>query len=287
MPELPEVETIVRELNQKIKGKKIKTIEVHIAKMINLSVAVFRKKIVGATIRNIRRRAKIIIIDLGKADFVIVHLKMTGQLIYQAKSGQLIVGGHSIVGGLVDLPNRYTQIIWQFTDGSHLFYNDLRKFGWFKSVSSKQLAAIEQKYGIEPLSSEYNLKSFEQIIKCYPRKKIKQLLLDQELIAGIGNIYADESCWCAQIKPTRPAGSLKSVEIRKLFYCLPKILKLSINHGGTSANTYVRTDGRPGGFVPYLKVYGRAKQKCRRCGQPVQKIKLSGRGTHYCDQCQK
>lgn len=213
---------------------------------------------------------------------------MTGQLIYCKKSGKIgAVGGHSIVAGLKNLPNKFSRIIFTFFDGSHLFFNDLRKFGWLKIVDGGQLLAINKNYGIEPFTKDFTLKNFKKVLTKYPKRKIKQLLLDQNKIAGVGNIYADESCFCAKIKPTRAVGSLKEKEIKNLFSCISKIMKLSIKRGGTSMNNYVRADGQPGGFRPYLKVYGRGGQKCKICKSIIIKIKLNGRGTHYCPRCQK
>ncbi len=288
MPELPEVETIVRELNKKIKNKRIKAVKIKIAKMVNLPVAKFNKKIIRKQVKEVSRRGKMIIIKLTGDIYLLIHLKMTGQLIYRQESGRIAaVGGHPIAEGLKDLPNKFTHAIFTFTDGSHLFFNDLRKFGWLKVVDDNQLSVVNKEYGIEPLTKDFTFKNFREVLAKYPRRKIKQLLMDQSKIAGIGNIYADESCFCAKIKPSRLVKSLKEKEIQDLFKCIPQVMRLSINKGGTSADSYVRTDGTPGGFIPYLKVYGRQGEKCKRCQGVIQKIKLNVRGTHYCSRCQE
>ncbi len=288
MPELPEVETIVRELGQKIKNKKIKTIEVLAPKMVNFSVKDFTSKLKNRKIKKVDRRGKMIIIELDNKNYLLVHLIMTGQLVYRAKSGKIgAVGGHPIVDGLKKLPNKFTRVIFLLSDGSCLFFNDIRKFGWMKLVDKDVLDKTNKKFGIEPFTKEWTIKNFEVALKKYPGRKIKQSLLDQKIIAGVGNIYADESCFCAKIMPTRKISTLKDGEIKKLFSCLARVMKLSISKGGTSSDTYIRTDGSQGGFMPYLRVYGRKDEKCKVCKKMIGKIKLNGRGTHYCSYCQK
>ncbi|MFA5358457.1 MAG: bifunctional DNA-formamidopyrimidine glycosylase/DNA-(apurinic or apyrimidinic site) lyase [Patescibacteria group bacterium] len=288
MPELPEVETIVRELDSKIKNKKIKSVEVKVPKMVNFSVKNFKKYLIGSKIKRVYRRAKMIIIELDDNHYLLIHLKMTGQLIYAKKDGRVAaVGGHPQRGGLDGLPNKFTHIVITFFDGSRLFYNDMRKFGWMKIVDGKHLSLIDKSYGIEPFKRDFTLSNFLAVLAHYSNRKIKQILMDQSLVGGVGNIYADESCFCAKIRPTRIAKTLTKIESKNLFLCISKIMKLAISKGGTSADTYVRTDGTKGGFEKYLKVYGRGGQKCKRCSGVIKKIKLNGRGTHYCESCQK
>ncbi len=286
MPELPEVQTIVSELNRKIKGKKIKDVKVDATRSAQPSPKVLIDKSKGKTIKAVKRRGKMIDIDLGGDHNILIHLKMTGQLVYVAKSGKKISGGHPI-GVVGALPNKFSHVIISFTDGSVLYFNDIRKFGWVKYASNLERELARQKFGVEPFDKEYTLENFRAIIKRSPKKKIKQLLMDQQKIAGIGNIYADESLFAAKILPTRRAGSLKEKEIKELFTVIPRILKFAISKGGTSADNYVRSNGTKGGMMPYLKVYGREGEKCRRCGGTIKKVRLGGRGTHYCPKCQK
>ncbi|MFA5029284.1 MAG: bifunctional DNA-formamidopyrimidine glycosylase/DNA-(apurinic or apyrimidinic site) lyase [Patescibacteria group bacterium] len=286
MPELPEVQTVVSELQKKIKNKKIKEVRVRAAKVALPSVKILIAKLKNKKIHGVSRRGKMIIIDLGGDHNILIHLKMTGQLVYVSKSGKKVSGGHPI-GNVGILPNKFSHVIIKFTDGSVLYFNDIRKFGWVKYVDNARRDLAKQKYGIEPFDKEYKIDWLGSLLKRYKNKKIKQLLMDQEKIAGIGNIYADESLFAAGVLPTRTSGSLKKAEISKLFEAIPKILKLAITKGGTSADNYVRTDGTQGGMMKYLKVYGRKGKKCRRCGGRVKKIKLGGRGTHFCPACQK
>ncbi len=286
MPELPEVETLRRELTSKIIGKTIKGIEVDTAKLINVPLKVLNQKIKNQKIKSVSRRAKVLIWGLTNGFNLLIHLKLTGQLVFRSTKGKHSVGGHPI-NNLGELPNKFTHIIFNFTDGSRLFFNDIRKFGWLKLLNQEQLTKELAGYGVEPLSQEFTLIKFKEILKKRPKAKIKQVLLDQKLISGIGNIYADESCFYAKIKPTRIIKTLKEKEIKDLYQGIKKILKFAVNKKGTSSDTYVQLDGSPGGMEKYLKVYGRAGEKCLRCGGVVKKIKLNGRGTSFCEKCQK
>ncbi|MFA6410342.1 MAG: bifunctional DNA-formamidopyrimidine glycosylase/DNA-(apurinic or apyrimidinic site) lyase [Candidatus Buchananbacteria bacterium] len=300
MPELPEVETLRRELVKAIKGKTIKSAVCNWLKMVRpLTVLEFQTKIKNKKIIGVNRKSKVLILDLAGPLALLIHLKLTGQLIFRDQTAclpagrseirkkTLVVGGHPQKGGLDNLPNKFTHLILNFTDGSKLFFNDLRKFGWARLVNDLGVAEMIEKHGPEPLTKEFSFLYFQTILKKYPNRKIKQILLDQALISGLGNIYVDESCFCAKVLPMRTAKSLKPEEIKKLFSCIPEILKFAIAKKGTSADTYVQLNGQPGGMVPYLKVYGRKGQKCKRCGGVVEKIKLNGRGTHFCRSCQK
>ncbi|MCC6290640.1 DNA-formamidopyrimidine glycosylase [Candidatus Nomurabacteria bacterium] len=270
MPELPEVETLRRELAI-IAGKRIK------------STTVFSRQLENKKILGLDRRAKILIITLSDKRKLLIHLKMTGQLIFVPKKGQVILGGHP-----QENPFKYTRAIFEFTDKSKLYFNDLRKFGWIKLLNESETENILNKHGVEPLSRDFTLSHFQSLLKKYPNRKIKQFLLDQSLIAGLGNIYVDESCFSAKILPTRIVKSLTPVERKNLHSGIVKILKLSVSKKGTSAKNYVRSDGTKGGFVPYLKVYGRKGEGCKRCKKTaITKIKLAGRGTHFCKNCQK
>jgi len=288
VPELPEVETIKRDLAKILVGLKINQVKITWAKTIApLSPAIFQRKIAGTKITAIERRAKMIRIKLSGPLDLLIHLKMTGQLIYQPQIGKIVVGGHPQPGGLINLPNSFTRVILSFTNDSKLFFNDLRKFGWIRLADDKTIKTLFAKNGPEPLSKDFSLLVFQQILARFPRRPIKQILLDQTLIAGLGNIYVDEACFNAKILPTRKTSTLKPKEITKLHQAIIAILKLSISKKGTSSRNYVRADGSQGGFVPYLNVYGRSKETCKVCKQPIQKIKFVGRGTHFCKYCQK
>ncbi|MFH1225966.1 MAG: DNA-formamidopyrimidine glycosylase family protein, partial [bacterium] len=183
MPELPEVETLRRELINKIRGRVIKNIEVDAVKLINVPLKVLNQTIKNKKIKSVSRRAKVLILELANGFYLLIHLKLTGQLV------------------LGDSPTKFTRIIFNFTDGRKLFFNDLRKFGWLKLLNQKQMEKELAGYGVEPLSQEFTLAKFKEILNKRKKAKIKPVLLDQKSIAGIGNIYADESCFYAKIKP--------------------------------------------------------------------------------------
>lgn len=286
MPELPEVQTIVSELEQKIKNKTIAKIEVLAAKSVNLPVKSFGRQLARRKILGVSRRAKMIITALSGNKYLLIHLKMTGQLVFRDRQGRGVAGGHPIFFS-GELPNKFTRVIFYFNDQSQLFFNDIRRFGWIKLVGEKEKKSLTSKYGLEPLWPDFTLAAFSERLRRYPKRKIKQLLLDQTLLAGLGNIYVDEACFAAGILPTRTGESLTENEIKKLFSAIPRILRLSIKHKGTSADTYVTTSGEEGGMIKHLKVYGRGNQPCKRCRTLIKKIRLNGRGTHFCPRCQK
>ena len=295
MPELPEVETLKRELSRKLVGKTIAKTEVNWVKMVApLSPAELGRELKGEKIAAIERRAKILIITLVGKKLILIHLKMTGQLIFVDEKNNLTIGGHPqpLPQGLSlrhpkESPFLHTRLVLHFTDGSKLLFNDLRKFGWFRLSHSEHLAELTKKIGPEPLSKNFTLDYFQSLFKRFPKRKVKQLLLDQHLIAGLGNIYVDESCFMAKVLPTRLAHSLKPSEIKKLHQEIIRVLKLSIASGGTSARNYRRSDGSKGNFIKHLKVYGRGGKPCLRCKGEINKIRLNGRGTHFCERCQK
>ena len=284
MPELPEVETIVNDLNKELKNKKIISVKSLDKKVFQLT-SQEAKKIIGQTIKSIRRRAKMLIISLGEVN-LLIHLKMTGQLVYRAKN-IILAGGHPIANEGKTLPNKFTRVIFEFNDKSSLYFNDVRRFGWIKLESESGLEKLEKTLGVEPLGPDFSLEYFKKFLARRAKTTIKQALLDQKYISGIGNIYADESLFAARIKPMRRAGSLMPKEIEKLWQTIPKILKYAIKHRGTSFSDYVDARGEAGNFIKYLRVYGRAGEKCFHCPGLIKKTKLGGRGTHWCDQCQK
>ena len=293
MPELPEVETVRQDLRIRLLNKKIKNVTVLNSKTVGSDPESFVKTLSGTFFIDILRRGKLLIFKLKKSDsYLLAHLKMTGQLIYLS-GNKISVGGHSLsshsyekaVGG--ELPNKYTRVIINFVDGSHLFFNDLRKFGYMKLVSQAELEAfILKNYGPEPLSAEFVLDDF--IVKLKKRQRnIKAVLLDQKIVAGLGNIYVDEVLFAAGVRPMRVASSLTKIEVTKIYKEIKKILAIAITYRGTTFSNYVDSEGKRGNFSTRLKVYGRAKLKCLKCSTAIIKIKIAGRGTHYCPNCQK
>jgi len=248
----------------------------------------FKKILVGARIKNVQRRAKILLFELSNGYFFILHLKMTGQLILRAKGEKDATGGHPWPSLMNPTPNKWTHITIFFTDKSILYFNDIRQFGYIKIFKTSELKKQKELnlLGIEPFDKKFTLNILINMLLDRPKTKIKQLLLDQHFISGIGNIYADESLYFANIHPTRLAGKLQTAEIKKLYMGVKSIILKSITMGGTSANTYVTLNGKKGVYKPFLKVYGKEGEPCSKCQGNISRIKLGGRSSHFCPDCQ-
>ncbi len=305
MPELPEVETVVNELRPKLKNKKIKAVRVLMPKMVAMGPATlsnlrkpgetvaleFTKTLTGKTISGISRRAKMIIIDLAGKYAVLVHLKMTGQLIFFGKKelAKQIRLFNIPNYKPVHLPTKSTHVIFEFTDGSKLFYNDFRQFGYLKLVTDKELPQVKelQGYGPEPLDPKFTFTEFEKLLTKRPNAKLKQWLMDPEVIAGIGNIYSDEIAYYAKVRPTRTMKSLSPSERKLVFSGIKKILTDAVEHYGSSVGDFVRPSGDWGTYGLLHKVYGRAGEKCKKCGSIIKSLKFNGRTGSFCPKEQK
>jgi formamidopyrimidine-DNA glycosylase len=285
MPELPEVETIRQDLASRLLNKKISKVEIGKKRIVKNSVKIFVKILTGNKFTAIDRIGKLLIFHLQTGGFLLVHLKMTGQLIY-CHLGKFIAGGHSLPKIGLELPNKYSHVIFSFADGDRLFFNDMRQFGYLEIVTAQQLEKVKARFGMEPLTPNFKLAELTKILQ-KRTAPTKTVLLNQQLIAGIGNIYADEILFAARILPTRQANSLNDKEIKNIFLASKKILAMAIKHRGTTFNDYVDAQGNVGSFVKFLKVYGKKGVKCPRCGGVIKKIKMGGRGTHFCLSCQK
>lgn len=289
MPELPEVETIKNDLQDRIVNKKITKIwiEDSFIKKISPEIGEFLRLLKNKSFQSVNRRAKLLYIAVNDDLFLLIHLKMTGQLVYQAQKGDLVVGGHPILN-VNDLPNKYTRAFFQFQDKSYLFFNDIRKFGYLKLVNKDDLLLQLAKTGVEPLDPEFTLEYLREIMKKRKNLKIKTFLLEQKLLAGLGNIYADEVCFLSAVKPMRLVKSIKKQERELLFKYIKSVIKKAIKNRGTSFNTYVDSDGNTGGFQKFLKVYGRKGETCLRCKKgTIDKQKINGRSSSFCPNCQK
>ena len=272
MPELPEVETVKRGLANSIVGKTITDFSCDWPKMINKPVAKYKQTSKGLKVLSVERRAKMLIIKLSKGLNILVHLKMTGQLVYHGKA------------------NKFTHATFTFTDHSQLYYNDVRKFGWLRIYTDKELTDIIQgmKLGPEPLSTEFTLKYLQELAKTgKSRSRVKQFLMDNQNLVGVGNIYSDEVCFYAGINPARPVKKLTNQEIKKIYEGIKKILTAAIKAEGTTVSDFRTAEGEAGGYSKYLKVYQRFGQKCYRCKGKVARMKMGGRTAHYCPVCQK
>jgi len=275
MPELPEVETIRRQLEKEVVGATIKGVDVRFAGRLNVKAGEFVRAAEGAKIVASGRRAKLLLIGLSSGWTMVVHLKMTGRF--------LLSKGEP-------MPTKHTHLVFRLSGGRTLMFEDVRKFGYVKLVRTDDLERLifdKEGYGPEPLDPSFTAERFAMCVGGRPNKKIKPLLMEQTCIAGIGNIYADESLWRAGIRPQRRAGSLTREELRKLHDGVQESLRGSLAVRGTSADMYVDLYGERGNNVAKLKVYGREGEPCARCKGPIRKIFFAGRGTHFCPKCQQ
>jgi formamidopyrimidine-DNA glycosylase len=262
MPELPEVETIVRDLRKNIIGKKIVNVFASKEKFVrNISFEKFKKEILGKEILEVNRRGKYILIKLSLNYILLIHLKMTGRVILEKDD--------------------YTYFTFELSDGSNLYYSDPRQFGIIELYKEGEL---KLDLGVEPLSKEFTFEKLKKIVNS-KKTNIKNILMDQKLIAGIGNIYASEILFRAGVNPERK--NLTDLEIEKIHEAIIFILKKAIELKGDSISDYIRIDGTRGGYQNYAKVYGRKGEKCFNCGEDIKYVKINQRGTFYCPKCQK
>jgi len=282
MPELPEVETIARQLDGVLTGKKIIGVEV-------LHIKSFGGKgndLVGVVVDSVGRKAKMIVISFRDGDKVlIVHLKMTGQLIYLSGTHR-VVGGHPTADWVNDLPSKYTRIIIDFDNGAKLFFNDLRVFGWMRVMTNDEWQIANGKLPPDVVDREFTLEYFKSVLAKGGRS-IKLVLLDQEKFGGVGNIYANDALYKAKIDPRRKAKDLEKKEVEELYKAIKEVIGLGIKYGGASVDKYVDAAGVGGKYQEHFLIYQRNGEKCMRDGGVIRKIKIGGRGTYYCPACQK
>lgn len=286
MPELPEVETVRRGLARLIIGKKISGVEHDWVKSFPNAQSDVEQFLSGSQVNDIRRRAKVLLIDLSSGYSLVIHLKMTGQMVYRGSEN--FGAGHpsdSLVG---QLPDRSTRVIFDFTDNSKLFFNDQRKFGWVKLIPTIEVPNIDfmRRVGPEPLESDFTPEILFRRLQRRKRSTIKAALLDQTVLAGIGNIYADEALWGAKIHPSTLVGELNKKQVKTLYNEIIMVLKLSIEKGGSTDRNYVNAEGKKGSYIEFAKVFRRENLPCPRCGASIIKTRVASRGTHLCPVCQ-
>lgn len=285
MPELPEVETIKRNLQKAIVGKTIKNIEVRKDKIFQGNP----KDIIGRTIDGVERKGKILILRLSGNKNLLIHFKLSGQMVWVSQAGERVTVGHPIPFAGTELPAKTTHVIYEIDRGK-LFYNDLRQFGWNRVVDGdewKDLSEIKN-LGPEPFDKEFTTEYLKKIFS-KTSKPIKIVLMEQEKIAGVGNIYTNDALFEAGIMPTRPVKSLGDKDIKILRESIIKVLNDGLKYGGSSAadEAYIRPDGTSGSYQEHFRVYQRDCQPCLKCGTIIKRINLGGRGTFYCPRCQK
>ncbi len=280
MPELPEVEIVRLFLQSHIVNKTISSIEI-----INSKSFVGNPKLAeGQTIISTSRLGKQLSIHLKNHLTLLFHLKMTGQVII----GDSVFGHPTPKEDKTSLPNKSTRIIFTFSDGTKLFFNDQRKFGWVKLFNQNKLADFQKDVGVDALSPDFTDDYFYHQLQKTARA-IKLVLLDQSKFAGIGNIYDNDALFLSRINPQTPSNKLNKKQAKILRQNLIELMKESLFHGGSTAkdNKYIHPDGSVGQHQYYFRVYQRDGQPCLNCQTPIKRIKVSGRGTFYCPVCQK
>ncbi|MEK7640619.1 MAG: DNA-formamidopyrimidine glycosylase [Patescibacteria group bacterium] len=301
MPELPEVQTVVNDLNKKIIGRKITGVWFDWPKMIkdpldqsrvkvaHKHVAAFEGFVKGEKFVEVRRRAKNILIYLTHGKMLLAHLKMTGHLLV----GKWRIDGKKVIPlsprAIVEDPyNKYIHLIFYLDNGQMLGFSDLRKFAKIIAGTKEVIENLPElvNLGPEPLGKSLNVAKFKSLIRV-EKRKIKQVLMDPEVIAGIGNIYSDDILWKAKINPFKPANKLKGPELKNIYKAIREILTKAIKLRGTSTSDFRDTAGEEGGYTEHRNVYGREDEPCPRCGTKIVRKKLGGRSAHYCPTCQK
>ncbi len=288
MPELPEVETVRCGLADMLLGKTIGTVDYDAAKSFPNAQADVKTFMIGSSIRGVRRRGKILMIDLTSGYSLVIHLKMTGQLVYRSTDEKKRFGaGHPNDSLIGPLPDKTTRVRIGVTGGS-LFFNDQRKFGWMRLLPTSGLPNIDfmQKLGPEPLSSNFTSDILVSRLQKRKNAVIKAALLDQTVVAGVGNIYADESLWGAKIHPATRVRDVGIEQIHTLCSELLVVLRLAIEKGGSTDKNYVNAEGKKGSYMSFARVFRREGQPCPRCGTTIIKMRVAGRGTHVCPRCQ-
>lgn len=288
MPELPEVETIRQGLQRLIVGKTVSASHNYNSpKSFPNASQDSAQFLIGATILDVGRRGKMLLIQLSSGYTLMVHLKMTGQLVVIHNADHW-GGGHpndSLVG---NLPDNTTREHLEFSDGTRLYFNDLRKFGYMKLVPTHEVANTDfmKRIGPEPLDDLFTAEVFIPRIRRRNNTSIKAAILDQSVLAGVGNIYADESLWAALIHPATRVHDVTDSKLEALLQEIKIVLTLSIEHGGSTDKNYIDAEGNKGSYLKFARVFRLEGQPCPRCGKTIEKIRVAGRGTHVCGQCQ-
>lgn len=287
MPELPEVETVKRGLEILVIGKTISEVTFDWPKSFPNAKSEVDKFVLGAKIIAVHRRAKVLLVDLDTEYSLVIHLKMTGQIVFRGK--ERFGAGHPNDSLIGELPDKSTRVVITFTDSSQLFFNDQRKFGWARLLPTIEVPNIDfiKKLGPEPLSADFTHTQFSERFDRRPNTNIKAALLDQTVIAGVGNIYADESLWAARIHPETLVKDVSTAKRKTLYSELRAVLELSIEKGGSTDRNYVNAEGKKGSYITFAKVFRKEGQPCYCCGTTIIKTRVAGRGTHICPTCQR
>ncbi len=293
MPEGPEVQTIVNDLNKKIIGRRITGVWTDWPKMIKTGVKTLERQIKGAKVEGVRRRGKNILIDLDKDRLLLIHQKMTGHLLVgkwevkkAANSKHRVVS--TVKGPLQERVNDFIRLIFYLDNGQQLALSDLRRFAKVLFGKTKDIENLKElkNLGIDPMDPKAKFADFAAAAARRTRS-IKQVLMDQTVISGVGNIYADDILWFTRIHPLRRASDLTEKELKSIWLAAKKILKHAIKLRGTSTADFRDTSGKKGRYGNVVLAYRRTGEPCKRCKTPIKRIKIGGRSAHFCPKCQK
>ena len=315
MPELPEVETVKRGLVKLLVGHTIKSVDFDWPKSFPNAENDVEQFLIRSKVIDVRRRAKVLMIDLSSNYSLVIHLKMTGQLVYvrlgeqsdesrmmsQEKDNQTTShnsvsvadtrfgAGHPNDSLIKKLPDNSTRVVFTLDSNANLYFNDQRKFGWVKLLPTNHIQEMPfmQKVGPEPLEDEFTYLVFVSRLHRRKNSAIKAVLLDQTVLAGIGNIYADESLWGAKIHPLAKVGDISQAKLKKLYEEIRYVLNLSIEKGGSTDRNYVNAEGKKGSYIDFARVFRKEGTPCQRCGTTITKTRVASRGTHLCMVCQR
>lgn len=288
MPELPEVESIRLKLVKYLRNHIIENVVIRFPRIFSGD----KEKLEGGKVIGVRRFGKAQAIDLNNGYSILIHIKMTGQLLYEGPNLKRLPQSMKISGGA---PGKHTHVIFHLDRGGKLYYNDLRKFGWIRVIKTNEVLKNDfvANLGPEPFVStqgkpgKLTLEYFQKMIGKSMRP-IKITLMDQSKIGGIGNIYANDALWLARIDPKKPGKSLNTEEQKQLYAAVHTVLKDGIKYGGSSENSYVTPDGQEGSYQDHTLVYGKTGEVCRNCKKnKIEKFFLGGRGTYFCNFCQR
>ncbi len=290
MPELPEVEVIRSGLSELIAKKTIEKVNVLNDKSFQASTSSIDVFVNNSTILSVKRRAKILLIELSSGYSLVIHLKMTGQLLFRDNQNKSknFAGGHPSDSFLSVLPDNHTRVELIFTDSTTLFFNDMRKFGWIKLLPTTELKEEKfiAKLGPEPLIGNPTPEYLKRMSR-HPKSLVKAALLNQEIVAGIGNIYADEALWGAMIHPKTRVENLSKKQLEDILNAAIEVMSFSINKGGSTDRNYLNAKGEKGSYLTFANVFRKEGKPCPRCGHVIEKIRVAGRGTHICSNCQQ
>jgi len=287
MPELPEIEIVKRSLNKMINCAKIINVKVKNKNLRYKLPDKFNEKLVNEKILKISRRAKYLIFHFRKK-ILLIHLGMTGKLLLLKKKNNELIKTSFYYD--LNIIKKHNHVYFILNNGYILIYNDVRRFGFikfYKNININDIIFLK-KLGVEPLNKFFNTKYFQKFIE-NKKKNIKNLLMDQTFVSGVGNIYANEALFMSKINPLRLSSGLKKKEIKKLISCVKTVLKFSILKGGSSIRDFKNISGKIGDFQSFFKVYGRENKNCSRisCKGKIKKISISSRSSFYCNTCQK